>query len=247
MHRCGFGATVTWAVNRRTFFEMTPPTTMTANELQRLNLPDKRTELVRGVLVVREPAGYGHGAVAARLAKALMDHVDRDDLGHVLAAVTGFKLASNPDTVRAPDVAFVRRERIPNPVPSGFAALAPDLVVEVLSPDDRPGAVLAKVADWLTAGCALVWVVDPIRRLAHVYRADGREQVVHAGGALDGEGVLPGFACPLLPIRRTDRGSSTGCSRAGARVTSPGFWRSSTTGHTTCPPAPGGGSSGIPW
>lgn len=97
---------------------------------------------------MREPAGYLHGAVAARLGKLLSNHVDDRGLGLVLAAETGFKLASDPDTVRAPDVAFIRKERLPNPPPSGYAELAPDLVVEVLSPDDRPGAVLAKVADW---------------------------------------------------------------------------------------------------
>jgi Uma2 family endonuclease len=173
---------------------------MSADDLLRLKLPDKRTELVRGALVVREPAGYRHGEVAARLAKLLMDHVDRHQLGTVLAAETGFKLASNPDTVRAPDIAFIRRDRIPDPPPTGFAALAPDLVVEVLSPDDRPGEVLAKVGDWLTAGCALVWVVDPVRRLAQVYRADGRETTLAAGDVLDGEAVLPGFRCPLEAV-----------------------------------------------
>jgi len=173
---------------------------MTADELLRLNLPDKRTELVRGVLVVREPAGYRHGEVAARLCKVLLDHVDHHDLGRVLAAETGFTLATNPDTVRAPDVAFISRERLPDPPPSGFAALAPDLVVEVLSPDDRPGEVLAKVADWLSAGSALVWVVDPRRNLARVYRADGTESLVTTDGTLDGEDVLPGLVCPLARV-----------------------------------------------
>ena len=70
----------------------------------------------------------------------------------------------------------------------------------MLSPGDRPGEVLAKVADWLTAGTRLVWVVDPERRLARVYRHDGSETIVPADGALDGEDVLPGFVCPLAPI-----------------------------------------------
>jgi Uma2 family endonuclease len=151
-------------------------------------------------MIVREPPGYRHGRVAARLAKILMDHVDERVLGDVLAAETGFKLASDPDTVRAPDVAFVRGDRVPDPPPAGFAAFAPDLAVEVLSPNDRPGEVLAKVADWLNAGSALVWVVDPARRFARVYRADGSEAVVSGDGTLDGEDVLPGFACPLAAL-----------------------------------------------
>jgi len=173
---------------------------MTADELLRLDLPNKHTELVRGVLVVREPAGYRHGEVALSIATAIANHVKAHDLGHVLAAETGFKLATDPDTVRAPDVAFVRRARVPDPRPAGFAALAPDLVVEVLSRDDRPGEVLAKVGDWLNAGCALVWVVDPNRRLARVYRADGSESLIDADGVLDGEDVLPGFVCPLAGV-----------------------------------------------
>jgi Uma2 family endonuclease len=99
--------------------------------------------------------------------------------------------------VRAPDVGFVRRGRVPDPVPSGYAELAPDLVVEVLSPDDRPGQVLAKVGDWLEAGVKLVWVVDPERRLAHIYRADGSESVIDDTEMLDGEDVVPGFGCRL--------------------------------------------------
>jgi Uma2 family endonuclease len=158
------------------------------------------SELVRGVMVVREPPGYRHGVVTARLAKILMDHVEEGDLGEVLAAETGFKLASDPDTVRAPDVAFIRRDRLPDPPPTGFAELAPDLVVEILSPEDGPGLVLAKVADWLSAGSALVWVVDPARRSARVYRADGSEALVAEDGALEGEDILPGFACLLAAL-----------------------------------------------
>lgn len=179
---------------------MSPPALLNADELLHLNLPNKRTELVRGQLIVREPAGFRHGAVASRLHFAIMSHVHVNDLGLVLAAETGFKLASDPDTVRAPDVAFVRRERLPDPLPTSFAAMAPDLVVEVLSPDDRPGEVLAKVADWLSAGCRLVWVVDPGRRNANVYRADGSESLLAQDGVLEGEDVLPGFAQPLATI-----------------------------------------------
>jgi Uma2 family endonuclease len=173
---------------------------MTADDLLRMNLPDKRTELIRGRLVVREPAGYQHGEVALRLAQVMANFVEANDLGRVLAAETGFKLTSNPDTVRAPDVAFVRKERLPTPSPRGYAPFAPDLAVEVLSPDDRPGEVLAKVADWLNAGVLLVWVVDPIRRIARVYRADGSEVVLQPSAQLDGEAVLPGFTCPLETV-----------------------------------------------
>jgi Uma2 family endonuclease len=179
---------------------MLPGTLMTADELSHLHLPDKRTELVKGVLVVREPAGYRHGAVTMNLAGALHTFVRPRNLGRVLAAETGFKLFSDPDTVRAPDVAFIRADRIPDPPPGGFPAMAPDLAVEVLSPDDRPGEVLQKVADWLDAGVRLVWVVDPVRHVARVYRPDGTESLLSAGDALDGEDVVPGFSCGLAEV-----------------------------------------------
>ena len=174
---------------------------MTAEELLRLNLPNKRTELVRGVLVVREPAGYRHGDVAAQLLVAIANHVKANRLGRVFAAETGFTLARKPDTVRAPDVAFISTARLPDPTPRGFAELAPDLAVEVLSPDDRPGDVLGKVGDWLNAGARLVWVVDPVRVLARVYRADGSESILDETDALRGEDVLPGFEYQLSTMR----------------------------------------------
>lgn len=175
-------------------------TLMTADALLRAPIPNKRTELVRGVLVVREPAGSTHGIVAMNLGAALAVYVKHVGAGAVFAAETGFKLESNPDTVRAPDAAFVARERVPPRGASGFAALAPDLVVEVLSPDDRPGEVLAKVADWLSAGTRLVWVVDPERRVARVYREDGSETVITERETLEGEAVLPGFSCALAEV-----------------------------------------------
>jgi len=179
---------------------MSRPALMTADDLLHVRIPEKRIELVKGVLVVREPAGGRHGRVTTALTRHLANHVDAHQLGAVYAAETGFTLARHPDTVRAPDIAFVRRERLPDPEPTGFPDLAPDLVVEVLSRGDRPGEVLAKVADWLSAETRLVWVVDPERRLARVYRHDGSEAMVTAEGALDGEDVLPGFSCSLASI-----------------------------------------------
>jgi Uma2 family endonuclease len=179
---------------------MASATVHTADELLHLDIPGKCTELVRGRLIVREPPGYRHGHVGMQLALAMADYVRSRDLGLVLAVEIGFKLASNPDTVRAPDVAFISKARLPNPPPAGYPALAPDLVVEVLSPNDRPGYVLGKVADWLSAGSRLVWVVDPVRRHARIYRADGSEALVTESGALDGEDVLPDFTCRLDAI-----------------------------------------------
>ncbi len=173
---------------------------MTADELLRLKLPDKRTELVRGRLLVRDPGGARHGAVAMQLGYRIMAHVEAQDLGRVYAAETGFKIESNPDTVRAPDVAFIARARLPEVEPRGYPSRVPDLAVEVLAHDDHPADTLEKVAQWLRAGVRLVWVVDSERRTARVYRADGSESLLGADDGLDGEDVLPGFRCPLADL-----------------------------------------------
>jgi Uma2 family endonuclease len=161
---------------------------ISAEELLRLRGPEARRELVRGELIVREPAGFRHGDIAARLLIAVGTFVESRSLGRVFTAQTGFRL---------PDVAFVRLDRLPDPPPRGYAAIAPDLVIEVLSPDDRPGDVLSKVGDWLQAGTSLVWVVDPERRTARAYRADGTQELVTDAGRLDGEAVLAEFQYEL--------------------------------------------------
>lgn len=173
---------------------------MTSEELQRLSLPDKHVELVRGRLLVAEPPGSWHGRISARLALRVGEYVQRHALGDIFAQDTGFKIAADPDTVRAPDLAFVARERMSLVARRGYAEMGPDLVVEVVSPDDRPGDVLAKVADWLDAGTLLVWVIDPERREARAHRRDGSLSLLDGHGTLDGEDVLPGFRCPLRDI-----------------------------------------------
>jgi Uma2 family endonuclease len=177
-----------------------PSTPLTAADVERLSLPDKQVELVRGRLIVREPPGTRHGAIAANLAYHLSAFVRPRSLGMVCAQDTGFHISQDPDTIRAPDVAFIRHERASAIPTSGYAKLAPDLAVEVLSPGDRPAEVLAKVADWLGAGTRLVWVVDPQHSEVRVYRADGTLLVLAAQDTLDGEDVLPGFNCSITDV-----------------------------------------------
>jgi Uma2 family endonuclease len=172
----------------------TTPHLITAEELLGLYLPGKSAELVRGHLVVREPPSPRHGAVAARLAYLLSDHVQRHRLGTVVVDA-GFRIESDPDTVRAPDVAFIDRSRASQLPAAGYAPFAPDFAIEVVSPGDRAGELLAKVGQWLDAGTTLVWVVDPAQARASVYRDDGEVSIVVADGRLDGAPVLPGFTC----------------------------------------------------
>ena len=107
------------ALRHRSSFHHMAPALMTADELLHSNIPDKRTELIRGVLVVREPAGYNHGRVIAQLTGRLWSHVERSAAGQLLGAETGFTLFRDPDTVRAPDIAFVHRDRLPDPASRG--------------------------------------------------------------------------------------------------------------------------------
>lgn len=172
---------------------MTAPALLTADDLLRIQLSDKRTELVRGVMVVREPPGFRHGDIVVKIASAITEFVRARSLG-VVVSDSGYVLFTDPDTVRGPDVSFVRHDRVPDPLPRGFARFAPDLAVEVLSPDDRPGEMLEKVAEYLTAGTPLVWVIDPDRRQAVVHRADGSISIVDKHDILEGEAVLPGFS-----------------------------------------------------
>lgn len=173
---------------------------LSAADVERMSLPGKQVELVRGRLVVREPPGTRHGVIAANLAYHVSGFVRAHALGVVCAQDTGFKIATDPDTIRAPDVAFIAAERATRIPPRGYAGFAPDLVAEILSPDDRPADVLAKLAEWLEAGTKLVWLIDSRRSTVHVYRQDGSLSVLGEHDSLEGENILPGFVCSLTQI-----------------------------------------------
>lgn len=157
-----------------------------------------RAELVGGQVVELTPPGVRHGVLALRLARRLDEYVVRNNMG-IVVVDTGFVLSTDPPTVRGPDVAVVLPPRVPSPLPVAFFPGPPDLVVEVLSPDDRPSEVAAKVADYLRAGAQAVWVVDPERQTltAHTgYGAAmyGREET------LRGEPPLPEFEVTLQEL-----------------------------------------------
>jgi Uma2 family endonuclease len=176
---------------------------VTADELLRLPHDGQRYELIEGELIKMVPASPRHGRIAMRLGSLMEQHVRQRDLGVVYAAETGFKLREDPDTVRAADAAFVARERIPpEGEPEGYWAIAPDLVVEVISPSDPASAVQSKVADWLAAGCRLVWVVYPDTQTVTEYHSLEKVRVLIAGQALEGGDVLPGFVCPISELFR---------------------------------------------
>lgn len=174
---------------------------LTVEELSELPDDGLRHELVEGELVSVAPAGFEHGDLAMELAFHVKAFVRARSLGAVLAAETGFVLRRKPDTVRAPDVAFVRAERVPpRDQRRRFAVLAPDLVAEVVSPTDRAGEVNGKVAQWLDAGVRLVWVVDPENRVVVAHEPGGVAHLLREGDELGGGDVLPGFRLPLAEL-----------------------------------------------
>lgn len=174
---------------------------MTADELLRLPPDGHRYELVEGELKVMTPASPRHGRIAMRLGSLIEQHARQYDLGVVYAAGTGFQLREDPDTVRAADAAFVATAHIPpEGEPEGYWAIAPDLVVEVVSPSDSASALQSKVADWLRAGCRLVWVVYPDTQTVAEHRSVTEVRMLTADQTLEGGDVLPGFACGVSEI-----------------------------------------------
>ena len=175
---------------------------MTADEL--LAMPDDGFvyELIKGELIkVSPPPGHEHGLVAMNIAGPLYEYAKKQHLGNVYAAETGFLLEQDPDTVRAPDAAFVRRERIEKAGPvEGYWIGAPDLAVEVLSPSDTVRGVEGKVAQWLECGARAVWVVSPKLHTVTVYRSLTEIVVLTENDTLEGGDVVPGFQIPVAEI-----------------------------------------------
>ena len=147
------------------------------------------------------PAGFEHGIRSAKIGRHLDAHVEKHKLGYVCGAETGFKIAQNPDTVRAPDAAFVRQAAIDERgISKGYWEGAPDLAVEVISPGDTYTEVAEKVDEWLNAGCAMVWVVNPRRETVEVYRSPEDMTVLHGDDLLDGGDVIEGFQCKVQEL-----------------------------------------------
>ena len=174
---------------------------MTADDLLRLPDDGQRHELVRGELRTMPPAGYEHGWSTGKLDRSLGNFVEAHGLGDVVPGDVGFRLRTDPDTVRAPDVAFVSAERVRaiGRVASYWPG-APDLVVEVISPNDLYTEVEDKVAEWLEHGARLVFVVNPRRRTVAVHRPDRPLRVLTLEDTLDGEDVVPGWTLPLREL-----------------------------------------------
>jgi len=146
------------------------------------------------------PAGSQHGRITSRVCIRLGRFVEENALGVVMTADPGFHIARDPDTVRAPDVAFVSAQRAIEPDLAGFYPGPPDLAVEVVSPSDRAGEVVAKAEEWLAAGCRVVWVIDPPKKTIAIYRQHTEAIVLNAADRLDCPELLPGFGVPVAEV-----------------------------------------------
>lgn len=173
---------------------------VTAEELARYQEDDYRYELVDGRVVRMNPPGGRHGHLALNIGALLRDHVKKLGLGAVMVE-SGFTLARNPDTVRGPDVSFVRKEQIPQAgLPHGFWEGAPDLAVEVVSPDNRGAALRSKVGDYLARGVVVVVVIDPEKESLTVHRRLSAPITLTPGNELDLDDVVEGFRCQVREI-----------------------------------------------
>jgi Uma2 family endonuclease len=173
---------------------------LVAEDLYEIPDDDKRYELVDGELRVSEPPSVWHGALQVRLVALLHAHVRANRLGLVVSE-SGFVLRRGPDTVRGPDVAYIRTDRLPSSAAAyRFYEGAPDLVAEVVSPSDRAWEVAEKVEGYLTAGTRLVWVVDPRNRHVVAHTPDRTARVLREGDTLDGGDVLPGFRLDVAEL-----------------------------------------------
>lgn len=156
-------------------------------------------ELIDGELIEVTPSVGLSSMIASRINGELYIYLREHPVGYAFSADAGFILFPDQATVRSPDAAFIRRSRLPE-VPAAFIPVPPDLAVEVLSPTDRLSEAVAKVAMYLEAGVSLVWLIDPRKRTATVFRQDELPVTIGEDGTLDGEAVLPGFTLPLAVL-----------------------------------------------
>lgn len=178
---------------------MATTTLITAEDLEQMP-ESERFELIRGVPIYVSPPGVRHGWLQIKLGGLLFAFVESHDLGEVYGEV-GILLEENPDTVLAPDLTFVGKDRLTPEAPeAGYLRHAPDLAVDILSPSDRTSQSLERVMTYLGAGVAVVWVIDPQRKHVMIWQADHRVKDLQPGDILDGGDILPGFQVPVADL-----------------------------------------------
>ena len=179
----------------------TKPQLLSTDDLLRLHSEGVKGELIMGVLHKKVSSGLEHGEIAVNWVVLLGSFVKSRRLGRVFGFDAGVQLEHDPDTVREPDVGFIFSERMPLGVRERrYAQVVPDLVVEIVSPNDRPVPVFDKAQMWLRHGVCLVWITDPEARTITALPQSGPTRTFTEADTLDGDDVLPGFTCPVRDI-----------------------------------------------
>ncbi len=170
---------------------------LTVAEFEKLPNDGKNYDLVRGELVEAFPTTGVHGEIQALIGYYFVNYLQQNPIGHATAE-SGYVLSKN--TVLGPDVAFISFERIQKFAAVGMIPIAPDLAVEIVSPNDKALHIENRVHLYLESGTHLIWVIYPARRKVYVYRSSKEAQILDIDGTLDGDGVLPGFTLPLRDL-----------------------------------------------
>ena len=174
---------------------------VTAEQLYGMPHDGMRYELVEGELRMMSPSGWKHGEVVGVFHTLLGSHIRQHRLGVIFGAETGFKISESPDTVRAPDIAFIAKENLPADEPKeGFWPGAPDLAIEVLSPSDQAEEVAAKTKMWLDSGVQQVWIVDPRKKSLTVHRSSGEVSVFNNDQLFESGEIVPGFSMSVAEL-----------------------------------------------
>jgi Uma2 family endonuclease len=170
-------------------------------ESELLQLPDdgKKVELVRGEIVM-SPAGIDHESIGASLLAGLKPFARQNRLGIVLGSSAGYWMKSG--NLRSPDVSFIAKERLKGlkRPPKGFFRGAPDLAVEILSPEDSVEKVHEKIVEYFQSEAQLVWVINPEEMIVLVYHSPQPDRLLRPGEHLNGESLLPGFSLPVSDL-----------------------------------------------
>ena len=187
------------ALARRNKMSTSTTALMTAEELMKLPTGmGLRYELINGELITMAASELPHGRVTMRISVPLGQFIWDHGLGEIFAAESGYKLTSNPDTVQAPDFSFITKERMAEiGERPGFLPGSPDLVVEVLSPDDRPSYVKQKTLRWLEHGAKQVWIVNPKKSTVTIYRSPSDSITFSGSDELEADDMFPGFRLSL--------------------------------------------------
>jgi len=157
-------------------------------------------ELVEGKIVPMSPTGFLHGDIEAELGAALRTWARERGRGRAVGGEVGIYVRRDPDTVRAADFLYISHERLAGRTPVGYLDVPPELVVEILSPDDRWDDVMEKLADYFAAGVDRAWVVAPKLRSVFVYRSLTESSRLGEGDLLADEEILPGFSLPVAQL-----------------------------------------------